>query len=265
MPPPDKDSPPGQDASSCRDAPSGQAAHPESRRVLAIGAHPDDVEFGCGGILIKEAGRGHAVTVLNLTRGESGTHGSAQERQREAQAAAERMGTALEFLDLGGDARIEDHPRNALEIARAIRRLRPHFLLAPSPEENQHPDHHKAGRLTRDAARLARYGGLKDLEALPPHAIDALFFYDITGTSAGTALAHLARIIVDVSDVFETWRAAMECHASQMKTRDYVELQVAKARVLGAEIGAAYAMAVRANDALRLEALSDLRGSGRRF
>jgi LmbE family N-acetylglucosaminyl deacetylase len=230
-----------------------------------VGAHPDDVEFGCGGVLIKEAARGHAVTVLNLTRGESGTHGSSEERQREAQAAAARMGTALEFLDLGGDARIEDHPRNAMEIARAIRRLRPHLLLAPSPEENQHPDHGKAGRLTRDASRLARYGGLKDLEALPPHAIDALFFYDITGTGAGTALAHLARILIDISDVFETWRAAMECHASQMKTRNYLDLQIGRARILGAEIGAAYAMAVWANDALRLEALSDLSGTGRRF
>ena len=253
MPPPDKDAPPA------------PGARPPARRILAIGAHPDDVEFGCGGILIKEAARGHAVTVLNLTRGESGTHGSAEVRQREAAAAAERMGTALEFLDLGGDARIEDHPRNALAIAGAIRRLRPHLLLAPSPEENQHPDHGKAGRLTRDAARLARYGGLKDLDSLPAHAIDALFFYDITGTGAGTALAHLARIIVDISDVFETWRAAMECHASQMKTRNYIDLQVARARVLGAEIGTAYAMGAWANDALRLEALSDLGLSGRRF
>lgn len=241
------------------------ASSPPARRILAVGAHPDDVEFGCGGILIKEVVRGNAVTVLNLSRGESASHGTAGERQREAAAAAARMGTALELLELDGDGRLEDHPRNALAIARAIRRLRPHVLLAPSPDENQHPDHARAGRLTRDAARLARYGGLKDLDPLPPHAIDALYFYDVTGTGAGAALLHLPKVIVDVSAVFETWRAAMECHASQMRTRDYVDLQVTRSRALGAGIGVAHAMAVWASDPIRLEGLTDLGGSGRRY
>jgi bacillithiol biosynthesis deacetylase BshB1 len=241
------------------------APAPEGRRILAVGAHPDDVEFGCGGILVKEAARGHAVTVLNLTRGESASRGTAEERGKEAAAAAGRMGVRLEFLDLEGDARLEDRPQNALEIARVIRRLQPHLVLAPSPEENQHPDHAKAGRLTRDAARLARYGGLKGLEPHPPHAIDALYFYDITGTGNGTALGHLARVIVDISDVFETWKEAMACHRSQMETRDYADLQLARARLLGAEIGVSYAMALRANDPIRLDAITDLRGTGRHF
>lgn len=242
-----------------RDAPGAP------RRILAVGAHPDDVEFGCGGILVKEVARGHSVTVVNLTRGESGSHGSAEERQREAAAAAARMGTTLEFLELDGDARLEEHPRNAREIARAIRRSRPHILLAPSPQGNQHPDHGKTGRLTRDAARLARYGGLKDLDALAPHAVGALYFYDITGTGGGAALEHLPKILVDISDVFGIWKEAMECHASQLLTRNYVDLQVARARLLGAEIGVEHAMAVWANDPIRLERLSDLGGSGRRF
>ena len=234
-------------------------------RILAVGAHPDDVEFGCGGILVKEAARGHSITVLNLSRGESGSRGTALEREKEAAAAASRMGAELEFLDLDGDARLEYRPQNALEIARVIRRRKPHLLLAPSPEENQHPDHGKAGRLTRDAARLARYGGLKGFDPLPAHAIDALYFYDITGTGAGSALASLAKVIVDISDVFETWKAAMECHRSQLETRNYVDLQVARARLLGAEIGVSFAMAVWANDPIRVDGITDLQGSGRRF
>ena len=236
---------------------------PALRRILAVGAHPDDVEFGCGGILAKEAARGHAITVLNLSRGESASHGTPAEREREADEAASRLGARLEFLDLEGDARLEYRPENALAIARVVRRLQPHLLLAPSPEENQHPDHTKAGRLARDAARLARYGGLRGLEPHAPHAIDALYFYDITGT--GAAPAGLARVVVDVSDVFETWKAAMDCHRSQMQTRNYADLQVTRARLLGAEIGVAHAMAVWANDAIRLDALTDLQGSGRRF
>jgi len=243
------------------------APPPTARRILAVGAHPDDVEFGCGGILIKEVSRGHAVTVLNLTRGEAATSGTAEERKREAEAAAAIMGARLEFAEIGEDCRIENRPQNALAVARVIRRVRPHILLAPTPEENQHPDHAKAARLVRDAARLARYAGLRDLETHPAHAIDALYFYDITGTGAGggAGLQGLAKIIVDISSAFATWKAAMECHASQMKTRNYIDLQLARARVLGAEIGVENAMAVWANDPIRLDGLTDLTGSGRRF
>ncbi len=238
---------------------------PSVRRILAVGAHPDDVEFGCGGILIKEVARGHEATILILSRGEAASSGDPETRRREAEAAAEIMGGRLEFLDLEGDSRIEYRPPNAIAIARVIRRLRPHILLAPTTDENQHPDHGTAGRLTRDAARLARYGGVAELAAAPAHTIDALYFYGITGTGPGSAATGLPCIIVDVSDVFPIWRRAMECHASQMATRNYVELQVARVRALGLEIGVEYAMAVRANDPIRLEGLTDLRRSGRLF
>jgi LmbE family N-acetylglucosaminyl deacetylase len=245
------------------DAPSSSASSP--RRILAVGAHPDDVEFGCGGILVKEIVRGHEVTILSLSRGEAASSGDPRTRRREAEAAAEVMGARLEFIELEGDSRIEYRPPNAVAIARVIRRVRPHLLLAPSPEENQHPDHAKAGRLVRDAARLARYGGLEDLAPAPAHAIDALYFFEITGTGLGSAATGLPCIIVDVSDVAVTWRKAMECHATQMATRNYLDLQLARARALGLEIGVEHAMAVRANDPIRLDGLTDLRGSGRRF
>ena len=239
----------------------------DRRVVLAVGAHPDDVEFGCGAILIKEAARGHAVTILNLSRGEAGTSGTPEVRSRESAAAARAMGVELEWLELDGDARLEERVDNAFALARAIRRLKPHVVLAPLPVENQHPDHCRAGRMVRDAARLARYGGLKGLETSAPHAIDALYFYDITGAGggAGSSDPSLARLIVDVSEAFDAWKEAMRCHASQMKTRDYVELLVARARVLGAQVGVEYAMAAWANDPIRLGALTDLRDSGRRF
>ena len=234
-------------------------------RILAVGAHPDDVEFGCGAILIGEAERGHAVTVLNLSRGESGTSGTPEVRAREAAAAAERMGVALEWLPLDGDARLQESVENAFALARAVRRLRPHLLLAPLPLENQHPDHVKTGRMVRDAARLARYGGLAGLDAAAPHAIDALYFYDITGTGEGPRDPALARLVIDVSGAFAAWTEAMRCHVSQMQTRDYVEMLTARARLLGTQVGVEHAMAVWANDPVRLSGLGDLVGSGRRF
>ncbi len=81
---------------------SASPASPQAaRRILAVGAHPDDVEFGCGGILAKEAARGHAITVLNLSRGESGSRGAAEEREREAAAAASRMGARVLGAEIG--------------------------------------------------------------------------------------------------------------------------------------------------------------------
>ncbi len=236
---------------------------PTSARILAVGAHPDDAEFGCGGILAKEAARGSEVLMLILSRGEAGSSGTPEERAREAEAAAAILGARLRLLELEGDARLEYRPSNALAIARLVREWRANVLLAPSPEENQHPDHAKAGRLVRDAARLARYGGLPDLAPEPAHAVDALYYYDVTGLAAPPA--GLGRVIVDVSPVFDTWRRAMESHASQMRTRGYVDLQVARARVLGAEIGTEYAMAVWANDPVRVEVLTDLRMTSRRY
>jgi bacillithiol biosynthesis deacetylase BshB1 len=234
-------------------------------RLLAVGAHPDDVEFGCGAVLILEAERGHEVTILNLSRGEAGTSGTPEIRAREAAEAATRMGVGLEWLPLDGDGRLGDRPENSFAIARAIRRHRPHLLLAPLPVANQHPDHARAGALVRDAARLARYGGLKGLEAAPPHSIDALYFYDITGTGEGPGDPALARLVIDVSSAFDAWTEAMQCHASQMATRDYVAMLQARARLLGTQVGVGHAMAVWANDPVRLSGLSDLRGSGRRF
>ena len=234
-------------------------------RILAIGAHPDDVEFGCGGILAVETARGSAVTIAALTRGESATSGTPETRRREAEAGAAAIGASAEFLEIGGDGRLEYRPENALVIAAVIRRLRPQIVLAPSPDEDQHPDHPKTARLTRDAARLARYGGLTGAGPDPAHAIDALYYYDITGVGTGTALAHLAKILVDVSPVVGAWTAAMECHASQMATRNYIDLMLARSRALGVAIGVEHAMAVWANDPIRVDALGDLRGTARRF
>ena len=125
-------------------------------QILAIGAHPDDVEFGCAAILIKEIRKGNRVKLLVLSRGEAGTGGTPELREQESREAARRMGAEIEFLDFGGDCRIEYTIENRVRIAAEIRELRPSIVLAPNISENQHPDHAVAGKLTRDACRLAR-------------------------------------------------------------------------------------------------------------
>ena len=228
--------------------------------ILAIGSHPDDIEFGCAPILIKEIRKGNQVKLLVLSRGEAGSSGATEERERESRAAARLLGAAIDFLDFGGDCRLEYTPENGIRIAAEIRKFQPAIVLAPDTTENQHPDHSVAGRLTRDACRFARYGGLDALKSWPAHQIRSLYFYSIT--------RHIGRspnVVVDVSDAIVEWEAAMGCHQSQVTHKGYIELQKSAARLLGLTVGVEYAVGLYANDPVRIENISDLKLSSRNF
>ena len=110
-------------------------------KILAIGPHPDDLEFGCAPILMKEVRLGNQVHLLVLSRGEAGSAGTPEGREEESRQAAKLMGVTVEFLDFGGDCHLEYSPQNAFRIAAEIRKFKPQIVLAPHPQENQHPDH----------------------------------------------------------------------------------------------------------------------------
>ena len=229
-------------------------------KILAVGAHPDDVEFGCAPLLIQEVQKGNQVRILVLSKGEAASSGTPEERAEEARAAAQVIGAEIEFLEMGGDCHIRHTPENSLAIARELRQFQPGIVLAPTLEENQHPDHSAAARMVRDASRLARYGGLEDLRPLPPHQILNLYFYSIT-----QVFTPEPDLIIDVSAVDAQWDRAMACHKSQMKTKAYPELVHARARALGAAIGVASAVGLWASDPVRVGALSDLTLSSRNY
>jgi LmbE family N-acetylglucosaminyl deacetylase len=105
------------------------------------------------------------------SRGEAGTYGTPKERVAEAEKSAGLLGATIEFIELDGDAHLEQRTAHAIKLAGIIRRLCPGTLLAPTPVDNQHPDHGRLGRPVRDAARLARYGGLPELRDSPSHSI----------------------------------------------------------------------------------------------
>lgn len=236
----------------------------EAGPLLAFGAHPDDLEFGAGAVLAAEARSGRPVHCVVCSRGEAATHGTPAERTREARRAARLLGATLEFADLGGDAHFTATPAHAIRLAAILRRVRPAVVLAPSVEENQHPDHAVLGRLVRQAARLARYGGLRELRRLRPHAVEQVLFYAVTPEAEP---ADGARVLVDVSapEVMAAWTAAMEAHASQLRTRNYVELQLTRARLLGLRAGVEHAQALFPADPLVVDSLAALGRGARRF
>ncbi|WP_438480152.1 PIG-L family deacetylase [Oleiharenicola lentus] len=232
--------------------------------LLAFGAHPDDIEFGVGGVIAKETRAGRPVHFVVCSRGEAGTNGTPAQRTTEAKHAAKLLGATIEFITLDGDAQLELENAHARTLAAIIRRIKPSLVLAPTTEQNQHPDHWRLGILVRDATRLARYGGLAALKKLSAHAIDQLLFYPV-GPSAEPTNAQPILVDLSAPEIIAQWTAAMEAHASQLKTRNYVELQLTRARLHGLNVGIAYAQPLYPNDPLLVDSLSALTRGARKF
>lgn len=232
--------------------------------MLVFGAHPDDIEFGCGGVIASESRLGRKVHFVICSRGEASTNGSPEERRREAEAGAALLGATIEFIELDGDAHLEVKTAHTIQLAASIRKWQPGIVLAPSLVENQHPDHARLGRMVRDACRLARYGGFAELRALPPHTTSQLFYYALTSDAEPR---DTSPVLINVSEapVLEAWTRSMQAHASQLRTRNYVELQLLRAQALGARAGIGHAIALFPNDPIVVSSLIALGTGARRF
>jgi len=232
--------------------------------LLAFGAHPDDIEFGCGGVIAKETRAGRAAHFVTCSRGEAASHGTPKQRVAESKKSAALLGATVEFVEFNGDAHLEVRAAHAIKLAGLIRRAKPGIVLAPSLVENQHPDHAKLGQFVRDACRLARYGGIKELRRAQSHAIEQLIYYAVT---AEAEPANITPVLIDVSapDVLKAWTSAMEAHASQMSARNYVELQLTRARLRGLRAGTGHVIALFPNDPLILDSLAHMSRGARRF
>jgi N-acetylglucosamine malate deacetylase 1 len=127
--------------------------------LLAIAAHPDDVELTCGGTLIKMAARGYSTGILDLTQGEMGTRGSPELRHKEAMHSAKILGVKMRENAGLPDAGLSTSQEHKLAVASWIRKLQPSSVILPY-WDGRHPDHYTAGKLGYEACFLA---GLKQL------------------------------------------------------------------------------------------------------
>jgi N-acetylglucosamine malate deacetylase 1 len=184
---------------------------PSNLDILAIAAHRDDVEQTCGGTLLKAAQRGQRTGILDLTQGEMGTRGSAEDRGREAADAAQILGAGWRrALDIP-DGRVENTWENRLKVANVIRETRPRVVILPY-WKGRHPDHYTCSVLGYEACFLA---GLAKLElqnaaaaTLGPHRpfkiIYATLYYDVRPT-----------FVVDITQQFEQKFASILAYKSQ--------------------------------------------------
>jgi len=130
--------------------------------ILAIGAHPDDVEMSCGATIAKEISLGKKVGILDLTRGELGTRGSAEIRDKEAQDAAKILGVSMRHNLEFADGFFENNHVTQLEIIKIIRKYRPEIVLCNAIQD-RHIDHGKGSKLASDACFLS---GLRKIETI---------------------------------------------------------------------------------------------------
>jgi bacillithiol biosynthesis deacetylase BshB1 len=195
--------------------------------ILAIAAHRDDVEQTCGGTLLKMAQRGHRTGILDLTRGEMGTRGTAEDRAREAAEAAKILCASWrQALDIP-DGRVENTWENRLKVARVIREQRPRVVILPY-WKGRHPDHYTASTLGYEAcfsaglAKLAISHQPSDVsvssastgsETLAPHRpfkiIYATLYHDVRPT-----------FVVDITEQFETRFQSLMAYKSQFSDQD---------------------------------------------
>ena len=207
--------------------------------ILAIAAHRDDVEQTCGGALLKMAQRGYRTGILDLTQGEMGTRGTAEDRAREAEEAARILQVSWrQALDIP-DGRVENTWENRMKVVRVIREQRPRVVILPY-WQGRHPDHYTCSTLGYEACFLA---GLAKLDRNPGAAVEGHGFSraesgpETVGASAPegaqlpphrpfkilyATLYHDVRptFVVDISEQFETRFQALMAYKTQFSDQE---------------------------------------------
>lgn len=181
--------------------------------VLAVMAHPDDAELLCGGALIRSHDRGERVGAVDLTRGESGTFGSAEIRRAEAERAAAIMGLTVRRCAGLPDAALVNDPASRLVLAALLRELRPRVVVTHW-REGRHPDHRAAAELVYDACFLS---GLSRLDAPgEPHRP-----HKVVHATAFREDAPSPSLVIDVTDQIDRKLEALAAYSTQFEKRTW--------------------------------------------
>ncbi len=210
--------------------------------VLAIGAHPDDVEIGCSGTLIDLSDRGYKIGVADLTDANLSTRGDQISRREEAENATTVMNISKRYRLGFEESTINSAPDNLTELVGLIREVKPHVLIAPYWKD-RHPDHIDASKLTHAAvfwAGVSRYGNDK-----PPHRPHRVLYYFLHTEGP-------VSFVVDITSSFDRKLKAVRSYKSQFLPQpgdtqltyisrpEFLENLISRARYYGSKIGVEY-------------------------
>jgi len=185
--------------------------------VLAIGAHPDDVELSMGGTLLKLASLGYKTGIADLTRGEMGTRGTPTVRAQEAAEAARLLGLAARENLALPDAHLWNNDESQAVVVRIIRKYRPKVLFTHYWED-PHPDHAHTSRIVSEAAHLAGLVKFDDEMGLERHRPNAVAYFLLPHRVAPS-------FVVDISEFAEGKERAIRAYRSQLHNPESNELE----------------------------------------
>ena len=216
--------------------------------VLAIGAHPDDVELGCGGTVAKLISEGKKVAIVDLTRGELGTRGTDETRRQEAAKAAKLLGITERVNLKMKDGFLQNSEEYQMRIVEMIRKFQPEIVLANAIDD-RHPDHAKAAKLISDSCFLAglrkiqtTHQGMAQESWRPKQIFHYIQWKNVTPD-----------FVIDISEFLDKKIAACMAYKTQfydptstepvtpIATKDFLESLTYRAQDLGRLSGVTYA------------------------
>ena len=228
--------------------------------ILVFGAHPDDVELGCAGTILKHIKQGLKVGIIDLTNGELGTRGTSLTRNSETKKATKVLGVHIrENMDFK-DGFFENNESNRIDLIKKIRKYQPEIVITNAPSD-RHPDHGRASNLTLDSCFLS---GLEKIDTnqkvwRPKHIYHYIQFNNI-----------LPDFVVDISNEMDKKIESVLCYKTQfynpnsnesetiISSKDFLESIKYRAKDLGRQSNCKYAEGFITNQNLKVNSLTDL-------
>ncbi len=236
--------------------------------VLAIGVHPDDVELGCSGTLIKEIARGRKAGIVDLTQGELGTRGTIESRYHEAAEAAKIIGVSVRENLKMRDGFFKNDEAHQMQLIQVLRKYKPEIVIG-NILEDRHPDHGRAGQLIYDACFLS---GLKKIKTISEDGTEQEKWRPKYLLHYLQDRFHEPDLIVDISDVWEQRLQSIKAYKTQfhnpsgstqepqtyISSPEFLESIIARARMLGKRIGVQFAEGFTSQKSIGINSLDAL-------
>ena len=234
--------------------------------ILVFGAHPDDVELGCAGTILRQISLGYNVGVIDLTRGELGTRGNKLIRKNESEVASKKMGISFRENLCFSDGFFENNHQNQLEVIKRIRFYKPSIIICNAPED-RHPDHGRAANLIYESAFLSglekiitKFNNHNQIPFRPNVIYNYIQYNDLK-----------PNFIVDISSFIDKKMEIIKCYSSQfynpaskesetmISKKSFLDLVLSRSSDLGRFISADYAEGFLVNRYIGVDDLFYLR------
>ncbi|OMI26738.1 bacillithiol biosynthesis deacetylase BshB1 [Bacillus haynesii] len=230
--------------------------------ILAFGAHSDDVEIGMGGTIAKYTKKGFQIGICDLTQAELSSNGTVETRKSEAALAAEILGASPRISLTLPDRGLFPSQAAIRDVVAVIRKHKPKLVFVPYPKD-RHPDHGHAAEIVEEAVFSAGIHKYEDAEKQPAHKVQNVYYYMINGF-------HKPEFVIDISETINQKKESLAAYQSQFTrsrqsvetplTNGYIETVEAREKLLGKEVGVAYAEGFFSKRTLLLN--NDLFGGG---